>query len=164
MIAAGCKPGEVFGVDCAVIQSSGAFQRPLDWGRVTYEFQDPTYPEHRGIDLGQSGQGGGTVMAAGSGKVLNAGWHHELGNYVMIVHNYKGKQLVTTYAHMQNGSLSVSSGQSVSSGTALGKVGTTGLSFGNHLHFVFQEGVGGQRVNPRRYVSFPPKLVSWNGR
>ena len=54
----------------------------------------------------------------------------------------------TLYAHMA--SLSVSQGESVSQGQALGVVVSTGYSTGTHLHFeVIDNGV---RVNPLSYL------------
>lgn len=60
------------------------------------------------------------------------------GNYVILEHSYILKNgssitLYTRYAHM--GSVSVSTGQSVSAGTKLGTVGSTGHSTGFHLHY-----------------------------
>jgi hypothetical protein len=60
------------------------------------------------------------------------------GNYVLLEHSYTLKNgstitLYTRYAHM--GSISVSTGQSVSKGTKLGVVGSTGHSTGFHLHY-----------------------------
>ena len=60
------------------------------------------------------------------------------GNYVVVKHDYVLKNgstinLYTRYAHMT--ALSVSVGQSVSAGTKLGTVGSTGNSSGPHLHF-----------------------------
>lgn len=60
------------------------------------------------------------------------------GNYVVLKHNYVLKNgstitLYTRYAHMTK--VSVSVGQTVSAGTKLGTVGSTGRSSGPHLHF-----------------------------
>lgn len=60
------------------------------------------------------------------------------GNYVLLEHTYTLKNgstitLFTRYAHM--GKISVSEGQSVSKGTTLGVVGSTGHSTGFHLHY-----------------------------
>lgn len=68
---------------------------------------------------------GGTVIVARSG-----GWNGGYGSYVVISHP-NGTQ--TLYAHMSR--VSVSVGQAVGRGESIGKVGSTGLSTGSHLHF-----------------------------
>ena len=50
----------------------------------------------------------------------------------------------------QAGSSSVSKGETVSAGTALAKVGSTGRSTGNHLHFEVIK--NGKRVDPAPYI------------
>jgi murein DD-endopeptidase MepM/ murein hydrolase activator NlpD len=55
---------------------------------------------------------------------------------------------VTLYAHMSR--IRVSNGQSVSQGTRIGDIGSTGLSTGPHLHFEVR--VGGVPVNPSSYL------------
>lgn len=57
------------------------------------------------------------------------------GNYVVLRHKIDGKDYTTLYAHMQDGSLKVKKGQKVTAGTPLGKMGTTGMSTGKHLHW-----------------------------
>ena len=68
------------------------------------------------------------------------------GNYVVVSHS---DGTSTLYAHMSSRSVSV--GQSVSQGQELGKVGSTGSSTGNHLHFEIR--VNGSRVDPVNYFS-----------
>lgn len=163
MAAAGCQPGQVYGVDCGAIESSGAFARPLSYGMVTCEMGG--YPGHTGIDIGQNGSGG-PVYAVASGQVILAGFDKLGGNEVFVVHNYNGQQLITSYCHMS--SINVREGQSVDASTQLGTVGSTGNAFGPHLHFEISAGKyghsGGTFLNPRSYVNFPPLGVWFNGR
>jgi murein DD-endopeptidase MepM/ murein hydrolase activator NlpD len=58
-----------------------------------------------------------------------------LGNHVIIDHVINGQRVQTVYAHMQWGSIQVAVGQSVTVGTIVGAVGSTGVSTGAHLHF-----------------------------
>lgn len=101
---------------------------------------------HRGIDIGAPT--GSTIVAACSGTVTIAsyGYNGGAGNYVSVNH---GNGLTTVYYHCS--SLLVSAGTFVTEGTAIARVGSTGISSGPHLHF----GViaGGTYVDPMNYFS-----------
>lgn len=103
-----------------------SFIRPLKTGWLSADFYD--YPHHNGIDL--AAPYGTAVYAAAGGTVSLAGWYGEYGRCVIIDHA-DGSQ--TLYAH--NSSLTVSRGQTVKQGQQIAKVGSTGNSTGNHLHF-----------------------------
>jgi murein DD-endopeptidase MepM/ murein hydrolase activator NlpD len=62
------------------------------------------------------------------------------GNFVMIAHKINGEQYTTLYAHMQDDTIKVKVGQKVEAGTPLGKMGTTGMSTGKHLHWELHKG------------------------
>lgn len=84
-----------------------------------------------GVDLGAPS--GTPVYAAASGTVIVSrvgGWNGGYGNYVVIRHA-NGTQ--TLYSHLLKDTVSV--GQTVSRGQAIGAVGRTGEATGNHLHF-----------------------------
>lgn len=83
---------------------------------------------HNGVDLGA--REGTPVLAAREGRVSAAGFDRVFGNYVLLEHagGYE-----TLYGHLKEGLVSLN--QRVSSGTILGKVGSTGMSTGPHLHF-----------------------------
>ena len=84
---------------------------------------------HTGLDFPV---GAGTrIGAAGVGVVEFAGWNTGgYGNLVVVRHRLG---YTTWYAHMSR--IAVSSGQSVTGGTTLGYVGSTGHATGPHLHF-----------------------------
>ena len=96
---------------------------------------------HDGIDL--AAPGGSPVLAYSQGTVTYAGWNGGYGNYVAIDH---GNGYTTFYGHMSK--INVSKGQTVSKGTRIGSVGTTGNSTGNHLHFGAK--YNGSSVNPNK--------------
>lgn len=99
---------------------------------------------HSGIDIGASY--GSSIVAASSGTVIAASYNSSMGNYVMISH---GGGITTVYMHCS--SLLVSSGQSVSKGQQIARVGSTGRSTGPHLHFSVMK--NGSYVSPWGYVS-----------
>ena len=85
------------------------------------------------------------IVAAQAGEVISAQYHWSWGNNVLIWHN---ETFSTRYAHMS--SIAVSAGQYVEQGQIIGYVGSTGESFGNHLHFEVY--YGGSRVDPDPYL------------
>ncbi|MER3410256.1 MAG: hypothetical protein C4306_09190 [Thermoleophilia bacterium] len=104
----------------------------MRWGRM-----------HEGIDI--AAPMGAPVRAAAAGQVIYAGWMGGYGNLVVIDH---GGGLATAYAHLS--SISVSLGQAVGQGDLVGAVGSTGHSFGPHLHFEVR--VNGVAVDPLGYL------------
>mgnify|MGYP004480443553 FL=1 len=99
---------------------------------------------HKGVDL--SAPGGSPILAAAPGKVIRAGnTNNGYGNHVLIDH---GGGVVTLYGHASK--LLVSKGQTVVAGQQIAKVGSTGQSTGNHLHFEVQ--LKGKVVNPAPYI------------
>ena len=62
------------------------------------------------------------------------------GNYVILIHKINGKSYTTLYAHMKDDSIKVKKGQKVLAGQMLGKMGTTGMSTGKHLHWELRLG------------------------
>ncbi|MGW0583813.1 peptidoglycan DD-metalloendopeptidase family protein [Streptomyces sp. NPDC002920] len=87
---------------------------------------------HTGVDFGAPQ--GAQVSAARDGTVVFAALTSAYGNRVVIDHGtIGGKRLETTYSHLSR--IDVTVGQSVRTGTPVGRVGSTGLSTGPHLHF-----------------------------
>jgi murein DD-endopeptidase MepM/ murein hydrolase activator NlpD len=99
---------------------------------------------HTGVDLADACST--PVLAAGSGRVVEAGWSpYGGGNRIVVDH---GNGLKTTYNHLA--SIGVALGQAVAQGQQIAGVGSTGASTGCHLHFeVLLEG---QTVNPLGYI------------
>ena len=130
------------------VVGTGQFVRPVN-GRVSSPFGYRIHPifhvrkMHTGIDL--SAGMGTTIKAADSGTVIQAGWRGGYGKCVVISH---GNGVATLYAHQSV--ISVSVGDTVERGRAIGKVGSTGYSTGAHLHFEVR--VNGSPVDPMRYL------------
>ena len=130
--------------------SGGAFTWPVPgWYRISSEYGPRTSPisgggeVHTGIDIPASY--GESVIAAADGTVITAGWVRGFGNTVMISH---GSGLVTLYGH--NSSVTVTVGQTVKKGETVAKIGSTGYSTGNHLHFEVR--VNYSHTNPWNYL------------
>jgi hypothetical protein len=87
---------------------------------------------HTGMDFGAPQ--GAQVSAARDGRVVFAAPTKAYGNRVVVDHGLiDGKRLETTYSHLSL--LEVTAGQAVRTGAPIGRVGSTGLSTGPHLHF-----------------------------
>jgi murein DD-endopeptidase MepM/ murein hydrolase activator NlpD len=102
---------------------------------------------HAGIDFAA---GHGTaIRAAESGRVVTAGYSGGYGNYTCISHGrYSGRGLSTCYGHQSH--IGVHVGQRVNRGQVIGRVGTTGASTGNHLHFEVR--LNGTPRDPMNYL------------
>lgn len=77
----------------------------------------------------------GKVLEAKKSTAAGGGF----GNYVKLLHNINGKWYTSLYAHMADG-LKVKVGQKIEAGTILGKMASTGMSTGKHLHWELKEG------------------------
>ncbi len=98
---------------------------------------------HAGIDIGAGY--GSNIIAAEAGTVSTATYGSGYGKYVVINH---GSGITTLYAHCS--SLLVNVGDKVSRGQVIAKVGSTGVSTGNHLHFEVR--INGSTTDPLSYV------------
>ncbi|MGH3038567.1 MAG: murein hydrolase activator EnvC family protein, partial [Gaiellaceae bacterium] len=123
-------------------QSSSGFIWPVS-GVLTSGFGPRWGRMHEGIDIGApSGTG---IRAVAAGRIIYAGYNAGgYGNLTIIDH---GNGLATAYAHQ---SAIYVGGGSVSQGTIIGAVGSTGSSTGPHLHFEVR--VNGSPVNPLGYL------------
>ena len=113
----------------------------------------PSYAGHTGVDVNK-GVTGKSVVAVKAGTVVtstalknSSGGYRSYGEYIVINHH---DGTMTLYAHMLEGSRTVSAGESVSQGQVIGTVGSTGNSSGTHLHFEVL--VNGSPVNPIPYL------------
>ena len=105
------------------------------WGRM-----------HKGIDIAGGGIHGKSIVAAASGRVIHTVTYNNSGyGYYMIIDHGNGYS--TLYGHCS--AINVSTGQTVSRGQAIGRVGNTGRSTGPHLHFEIR--VNGVAKNPMNW-------------
>ncbi|WP_438310770.1 peptidoglycan DD-metalloendopeptidase family protein [Sporosarcina sp. FA9] len=138
--------------------------RPCE-GRITSLFAMRLHPIHKkylmhwGIDIAKTGTV--PIIAAASGKVTFAKFTNGYGNTVMIEHLIGGKLYTTVYAHLA--SIAVRLNQTVNVGQAVGAMGNTGDSKGQHLHFEVHNGEWNNKftnaVNPLLYMIDPDTKV-----
>ncbi|MDD3144657.1 MAG: M23 family metallopeptidase [Candidatus Gracilibacteria bacterium] len=86
---------------------------------------------HMGVDIATAK--GTPVYAMAEGTIVVAKETSMEGKNISIKHTINGKTIVSDYMHLSK--IEVSVGDSVSAGTKIGEVGSTGNSTGNHLHF-----------------------------
>jgi len=146
----------VFGIFSHQQWWEGLFRVPLQGPmRVTSAFGarrsysgGPPTSYHGGIDYGA--EAGTPVLAAGRGRVVLAEDLTVRGKAVIIDH---GLGVYSSYYHLSE--IAVKTGQEVERGDLIGKVGSTGLSTGSHLHWEIR--VGGVYVDPLQWTrqAFP---------
>lgn len=98
---------------------------------------------HAGIDI--RAPKGRNIVAAQSGRVVHSGWMGGYGYTIVLTHP---SGVSTLYGHCS--ALLVSKGTHVNKGQLIARVGSTGRSTGNHLHFEVRQ--GGPPVNPMRFL------------
>ena len=76
------------------------------------------------------------------GTILRAGWNS--GGYGNLVEIDHGRGITTRYGHMS--AILVGEGQHVTRGQQIGRMGSTGRSTGNHLHYEVR--IDGKAINP----------------
>jgi murein DD-endopeptidase MepM/ murein hydrolase activator NlpD len=134
---------------------------------------------HRGIDSANNGSRLGRynwpIYSAGIGKVTQIGWSSTgYGHWIEVRHIVNNATYYTRYAHLDERArpnigdvVGGRAGQQFEGattkfpyGTAIGFMGTTGMSTGIHLHFEILGSRGGQ------WVQFDPfnGNRAWNGR
>jgi len=120
----------------------GQFLRaPLSYRRISSGFNPRRrHPvlrivrPHHGTDY--AAPRGTPVQSIGSGLVIAVGWDGGLGKAVRIRH---AGSYVSIYGHLSSFAQGLHVGQRVEQGQFIGRVGSTGLSTGPHLHFGFEK-------------------------
>ena len=118
------------------ISRKGTFLRsPIAYSRVTSGFNPKRFHPilkkprpHNGTDFGAPT--GTSIRSAADGKVTYARNNGGHGKFVKIKHGYGYE---TSYSHLSK--ILVRVGKRVKQGTIIGKVGSTGMSTGPHLHY-----------------------------
>jgi murein DD-endopeptidase MepM/ murein hydrolase activator NlpD len=105
---------------------------------------------HRGVDYGAPT--GAPVVAVSPGTVLGATVDNANGRMVRLRH---ASGYVSYYLHLSAFAPGVRAGARVGQGQVIGRVGSTGLATGPHLHYGLQR--NGQWIDPvRAHRDMPP--------
>ncbi len=128
------------------------FKKPLHsryWLSSPYGWRDSPFNPgkrtfHGGMDMAVAQ--GTAIYPSLDGKVTATGYNATYGNYVIITHHSGYK---TLYAHMS--SINCKKGNFVYTNTVIGRVGSTGMSTGPHLHFTVYK--NGKTVNPSLMIN-----------
>ena len=115
---------------------------PYGW-RVIYGKKE----FHLGIDLPDAK--GSPIYASDGGEIVWAGYTPSYGYSIRIEH---ADGYMTLYAHLSE--MLVSVGDKVYQGQQIGKMGSTGMSYGSHLHFEVR--INNQNYDPEDFL---PELV-----
>jgi lysostaphin len=109
-------------------------------------FRDQPAWRHSGVDVPV--RRGTRVVASAAGRVADVGDYTLMGRTVLIDH---GLGVYSAYFHLD--SALVREGETVAAGRAIGRVGSTGLATGPHLHYAVY--LNGQEVDPLAWHAMP---------
>jgi murein DD-endopeptidase MepM/ murein hydrolase activator NlpD len=132
---------------------------PLDAARISSGFGMRRHPilgysrMHQGVDF--AAPAGTPVYAAGEGRIAFAGTRGGYGTTVVI--NHAGG-VSTLYAHLSSIQRGLRPGSAVRQGQVIGRVGSTGMSTGPHLHFEVHRNRA--PINPAVAQVMPPQRLS----
>ncbi len=150
------------------IPSTNGFYRPMEYGYVTQGYGG--YGGHLGVDLSSSNKSI-PIYPIANGQVFFKGYDCYGALVVKIKHNYNGRYIYSTYAHMRSFG-NISKGQYISYATSIGNMGSTGWSTGPHLHLEITTcdwNAGGgcsyatykkSTINPFSLISIPSKWTN----
>ncbi|WP_187373812.1 M23 family metallopeptidase [Paenibacillus senegalensis] len=124
-------------------EGTGNFAWPVESANISSGYGMRWGRLHKGIDITSSKR---DILAADHGKVKEAGYRYDYGNYVIIDHQ-NGYE--TLYGHLSQ--LDTEAGAIVEQGDKIGVMGSTGDSTGVHLHFEIIN--SGKVENPMKYLN-----------
>jgi len=151
-------PGEKLFIPSKIMCKTSNRKRGVIWpvfGEITspygWRINPITHKKefHAGVDIGAPE--GTPVFSAISGMVTYAGWYGGYGNMIQIFNGH----MLTRYGHLSKIDCYV--GEHVKQGMLIGRIGSTGLSTGPHLHFEIR--INGTPYNPLGYLPY----VFWSG-
>ena len=99
---------------------------------------------HAGLDI--AGDKGQPIYATAAGVVTQAGYSGSYGNLIVVDHGFG---LETRYGHLSG--FNVQKGAHVKRGEMIGRLGATGRTTGNHLHYEVM--ANGRLLNPLQLLT-----------
>jgi murein DD-endopeptidase MepM/ murein hydrolase activator NlpD len=99
---------------------------------------------HNGLDI--AGDKGQPVYVTAAGVVTEAGYQGAYGNLIVVDHGFG---LQTKYGHLSG--FNVQKGAHVKRGELIGRLGSTGRTTGNHLHYEVM--ANGRLLNPLQLLT-----------
>lgn len=100
---------------------------------------------HRGVDI--AAPSGTPVAAVEDGVIVRARTSASYGRFVEVKHE---GELNSFYAHLGRIERGAKAGTQVSGGTIIGRIGSSGISTGPHLHFEIRRGE--TPLNPTAFI------------
>jgi len=155
----GCGPDDTIGVDCAKENYADGWVKPVTgWYWMSTDYYWDGYSGHKGLDYAQGC--GNPVRAVANGTVYYVGCNKDIYGacMVMMVHNYNGRKIFSTYAHLQG--FNTYENAKVEAGDVIGYVGSTGWSTGCHLHLEMSVDVGWDYNWPGNYWTYTQYIVN----
>lgn len=126
---------------------NGGYHISSGWGYREFEYNKKIVKDfHNGIDYATNGVKL-PQYAVEDGYIISCGKASDGANYIWVAYPRIGKK----FLHYHLDSISVSKGQSVSSGTLLGYTGMTGMATGIHLHLGMKDINGTEYQNVEEY-------------
>ncbi|MEG1501799.1 MAG: peptidoglycan DD-metalloendopeptidase family protein [Synergistaceae bacterium] len=121
--------------------TAGKISSSFGWRRSPFGGRRRRF--HSGLDI--RAPRGRSIVAASSGRVVHSGWMGGYGKTVVVLHP---SGVSTLYGHCST--LLVRQGAVVGKGQLIARIGSTGRSTGNHVHFEVRK--NGRPVNPIGYL------------
>lgn len=100
---------------------------------------------HHGVDI--AAPAGVKVVAVEDGVIIRAGTSASYGRFVEVKH---ASGVASFYAHLGRIEKTARAGVAVAAGTPIGRIGSSGISTGPHLHFEIRR--GDKPLNPEAFI------------
>lgn len=112
---------------------------PFGYRKMNHPTAGLSIRRHNGIDIAEPFDT--PIYSIANGKVNSSGYSDSLGNFVIIKHFVNPEEtqyFLSYYAHLNNSTPYVQTGDNVKSGQLIGLMGSSGASTGSHLHFAIK--------------------------
>ena len=143
---------------CAASSIANPLKHTYSIPRDSEFWNDRGDHNHAGIDMWYLNIENKPVYSATDGVVKSAGWLGGYGKAIVVKTKINKKNYYFLYGHL-NG-YNVKTGENVTKGQKIGKVGNTGQSYGAHLHFEIRKKYYAGYGSPKSYYLDPAKVLN----